>query len=143
MRDTFHPEWIRSEVALTVAVLAAVLACLISLRTICLHLVHYNAPRMQLQTVRVLFIVPMYAVSSCLAMAFPSTGIYTEIARDVYEAFVIYSFLVLVLECCGGEYQCILRLRHEPMLRHPWPLCKYGAFCDAGVVSGADHKHDN
>lgn len=124
MGDSFHPEWVTSRDALVVAILASVLACIISLRTICLHLIHYNAPRMQVYTVRVLFIVPVYAISSCIAMAFPSAGIYTEIARDVYEAFVIYSFLGLVLACCGGEHQCILRLRHEPLLRHPWPLCK-------------------
>lgn len=34
--------------------------------------------------------------------------------RDCYEAFVVYSFLTLILEHAGGDYNCIEQIKHLP-----------------------------
>jgi hypothetical protein len=70
-----------------------------------------------------LIICPVYALTSALALGLGPNGAYAEIARDVYEAFVIYSFLNLILEYCGGETDCIYQIENEPQLRMPCPLC--------------------
>lgn len=44
-------------------------------------------------------------------------------ARDCYEAFVVYSFLTLILEHAGGDYNCIEQIKHLPPVPHPWPMC--------------------
>ena len=65
----------------------------------------------------------MYAVTSALALWLENHGVYAELARDIYEAFVIYSFMNLVLEFCGGETDCIYQIENEPPLPMPWPIC--------------------
>ncbi len=37
--------------------------------------------------------------------------------RDCYEAFVVYSFLTLILEHAGGDYNCIEQIKHLPPVR--------------------------
>lgn len=80
-------------------------------------------PGIQIYVVRILFICPVYAMSSALALWLGSLGVYAETFRDVYEALVIYAFMNLVLEYCGGETDCIYQIENEPPLQLPWPLC--------------------
>ena len=87
------------------------------------HLMHYTMPGIQIYVVRILAICPVYALSSALALNLGANGFYAEIVRDIYEAFVIYSFLNLVLEYCGGETDCIHQIENDPVLRMPFPLC--------------------
>ena len=87
------------------------------------HLSHYTMPGIQIYVIRILIICPVYAISSAMAVGLGKNGQYAEVARDVYEAFVIYSFLNLILEYCGGETDCIYQIENEPLLRMPCPLC--------------------
>jgi hypothetical protein len=80
-------------------------------------------PGIQIYVIRILVICPVYAISSSLALGLGKDGAYAEIARDVYEAFVIYSFFNLILEYSGGETDCIYQIENEPQLRWPCPLC--------------------
>ena len=80
-------------------------------------------PGIQIYVIRILVICPVYAISSSLALALGNNGAYAEIARDVYEAFVIYSFLNLILEYSGGETDCMYQIENEPQLHMPCPLC--------------------
>jgi hypothetical protein len=54
---------------------------------------------------RILFVCPVYALGSMLSLRFPGASMALETGRDIMEAFVIYSFLCLVLEYAGGESQ--------------------------------------
>ena len=38
------------------------------------------------------------------------------------EAVVIYTFLLLMLEFCGGETDCVYQMEDEPMLVMPFPV---------------------
>lgn len=80
-------------------------------------------PGIQIYVIRILVICPVYAISSSLALGLGKYGAYAEISRDVYEAFVIYSFFNLILEYSGGETDCIYQIENEPQLRWPCPLC--------------------
>lgn len=80
-------------------------------------------PGIQIYVIRILIICPVYAISSALAVGLGKNGQYAEVARDVYEAFVIYSFLNLILEYCGGETDCVYQIENEPLLKMPCPLC--------------------
>ena len=87
------------------------------------HLVHYTCPSQQRYIIRLLFTCPLYAVTSCLCIRFWKHAVYFETIRDCYEAFIIYSFLVLILEYAGGEANCVAKMQGQPPLHPPCPLC--------------------
>lgn len=73
--------------------------------------------------IRIIFICPIFAISSALALAFIDSAAYILVVRDIYEAVVVYSFLNLILEFCGGETDCVYLMENEAPLTMPCPLC--------------------
>ena len=74
--------------------------------------------------IRIILICPTYAVCSSLALYLGAVnGEYVEFARDLYEAFCVYSLLNLIMEYCGGEVDCVYAIENEPPLRFPFPFC--------------------
>lgn len=61
-----------------------------------------SLPLTQRYIVRIIFMVPVYAVAAFLSLAYPDQSIYFDSVRDVYEAWVIYNFLALLLAYVGG-----------------------------------------
>ncbi|CEM30193.1 unnamed protein product [Vitrella brassicaformis CCMP3155] len=109
--------------ALVLAILFAFGAVCISSYNIFMHLVNYNRPLMQRYVVRILLIVPIYSVMSVLSLSFPRAHLYFDTLRDIWEAVVIYCFLVLILEYCGGESGCVTSISQYPgSIPHIWPL---------------------
>jgi hypothetical protein len=66
---------------------------LLSIWEIVLHLRHYNLPLLQRQIVRIIIMIPVYALGSGLSLTHPDESIYVNTIRDIYEAFVIHCFL--------------------------------------------------
>lgn len=58
--------------------------------------------RIQRLIMRILFVCPVYSLGSVLSLRFPHASAALDTLRDIMEAFVIYSFLCLVLEYAGG-----------------------------------------
>ena len=87
------------------------------------HAIHYNSPRTQKYIFRILGVIPVYAVCSCISLIAPPAAVVFLTLRDVYEAFVVYSFFTLILEYAGGDYNCTERIKHLPPVPHPPPLC--------------------
>ncbi|KUF98699.1 Vacuolar amino acid transporter 3 [Phytophthora nicotianae] len=58
-------------------------------------------------------------MGSLLSLMFVNQALYFDSIRDCYEAFVVYSFLALVLSFAGGESVCVLKMQSEPDIRHP------------------------
>lgn len=88
-----------------------------------MHLRFYNLPLLQRQIVRIILIVPIYALGSLLSLLFPAGSLYFNTVRDVYEAYVIHSFLALMLDFPGGEPAVVRGIADQPKLKHPIPFC--------------------
>lgn len=142
--DDFNSKWINeSEDVNIIAWSFAVFATFISLCHVIQHLVNFAMPGIQIYVVRILLIIPIYSISSACAIQLGVNGLYAETIRDIYEAFVLYSFLNLVMEFCGGETDCVYQIENDPPLLMPFPLCFLGhwprdarmvRFCQRGVL---------
>ena len=62
-----------------------------------MHMFHYVRPELQMYYIRILWMVPIYAVESWFSLRFKEAALYIETARECYEAYVIYSFFYLML----------------------------------------------
>jgi hypothetical protein len=86
---------------------------ILSMRLVYLHFTHWYMPGVQKYVVRILFMVPIYAIQSWLSLRFHHARIYIDTIRDLYEAFVIASFLYFLIELLGGEESMVRILRHK------------------------------
>ena len=108
---------------------------------IALHVKHYNAPELQRHVVRIICMVPIYALVSWLSLRFSSARRWLSPLRECYEAVVLYSFLQYLIGCLqrkSGDYAAWLAALppQEPM----WPL--HGALGRAVGVHTIDHGAD-
>ncbi|KAH7571216.1 hypothetical protein ACOSP7_013593 [Xanthoceras sorbifolium] len=85
------------------------------------HLLNYTEPTYQRFIVRIIFMVPVYALMSFSALVFPESAIYFNSIREVYEAWVIYNFLSLCLAWVGGPGAVVLSLSGR-VLKPMWCL---------------------
>ena len=80
-----YTDWINtSEDVNLVAWLFATLSILISLCHVIQHLVNFAMPGIQIYVVRILLIIPIYSISSAMAIQLGNNGLYAETFRDVY-----------------------------------------------------------
>ncbi|XP_011039066.1 PREDICTED: transmembrane protein 184B-like [Populus euphratica] len=79
------------------------------------HLLNYTEPTYQRYIVRIIFMVPVYALMSFLSLILPESSIYFNSIREVYEAWVIYNFLSLCLAWVGGPGAVVLSLSGRAM----------------------------
>lgn len=81
-------------------------------------------PNVQKFVVRILWMVPLYAVQSWLSLRFHNARIYIDTMRDLYEAFVIQSFVYYLIELLGGEAEliAILQGKEEHYGEHKSPM---------------------
>lgn len=75
------------------------------------HLVHYVNPVRQRYVVRILLMVPIYAVDSFWSYLSYRDATWISIARDTYEAYVLYNFYALLMDFLGGEDGCVAAWR--------------------------------
>lgn len=89
-----------------------------------MHLANYNQPETQLYIVRILWMVPIYSIESWLCLRYKDYAIYIETLRDLYESYVLYSFLQFLIQVLGGEEALILMLKDKSPTRgsHMWGL---------------------
>jgi hypothetical protein len=114
---------------LATACAAAAAAILISASEIFQHMANYTRPALQKQIVRVLLMVPVYALCSFFSLAFPVAGPYLDVARELYEALTIYAFTWFVLAYLELDANLSFAsfgelLASKPPLPHMWPLTR-------------------
>ncbi|EED94496.1 predicted protein, partial [Thalassiosira pseudonana CCMP1335] len=96
----------------------------ISMCGIFMHLTNYYQPNVQCYVVRILWMVPIYSIESWLCLRFHTAAIYIETLRDVYESYVLYSFLQFLIAVLGGEEALVLMLKDKSPTRgvHMWGM---------------------
>ncbi|CAI9101430.1 OLC1v1038760C1 [Oldenlandia corymbosa var. corymbosa] len=85
------------------------------------HLLNYTEPTYQRFIVRIIFMVPVYALTSFLSLILNDKSIYFDSIREIYEAWVIYNFLSLCLAWVGGPGAVVLSLSGR-VLKPNWCL---------------------
>ncbi|KAF9318221.1 hypothetical protein BG003_011615 [Podila horticola] len=105
--------------------ICAFVASVISFVLIWRHLQYYTKPNQQRYIVRMLLMVPIYAISSWFSFVYVREAIYYETIRSLYEAFVIASFLILMLQYLGDSLEDQKRVlrQHKKTERWFFPLC--------------------
>ncbi|KAI8825289.1 organic solute transporter subunit alpha/Transmembrane protein [Fimicolochytrium jonesii] len=102
--------------------LGAVTATTISFYTMFLHLKNYRRPDLQRLTIRILWMVPIYAIASFISLWSRGESDYIDTFRDMYEGFVIYSFFLLCINYLGGERALLAMLDERMRTHHLWPF---------------------
>ncbi|KAJ6798677.1 transmembrane protein 184B-like [Iris pallida] len=85
------------------------------------HLLNYTEPTFQRYIVRIIFMVPVYALMSFLSLVLNRSSIYFMSVREVYDAWVIYNFLSLCLAWVGGAGAVVVSLSGR-VLKPSWYL---------------------
>ncbi|GMP63545.1 hypothetical protein CsSME_00025184 [Camellia sinensis var. sinensis] len=106
---------------LLVALPCTVGAIALALIHIYRHLLNYTEPTYQRYIVRIIFMVPVYALMSFLSLVLNESAIYFNSIREIYEAWVIYNFLALCLAWVGGPGAVVLSLSGR-VLKPSWYL---------------------
>ena len=87
------------------------LSCLISMWHMTAHLRKMNQPDVQRKILAILWMSPIYAVTSWFSLVFQSAEGYLAIIKDGYEAYVIYQFLAFCIAVLGkGDREAVVDL---------------------------------
>ncbi|KAK9876660.1 hypothetical protein WA026_014035 [Henosepilachna vigintioctopunctata] len=95
----------------------------ISFWEIILHVIHYTRPKLQKHIIRILWMVPIYAVNAWLGLVNPKNALYVDSLRECYEAYVIYNFMRYLLNYLNMEMDLEASLEVKPQVKHIFPLC--------------------
>ncbi|PHH71456.1 hypothetical protein CDD80_5253 [Ophiocordyceps camponoti-rufipedis] len=121
------------DLARLIAAACTLVAVVMSLYLVWMHALHYTQPREQRYIIRILFMVPVYAISSFLQLQWYWHAIYFQVISDCYEAFAIASFFALICHYVAPdlhsqkEYFRLMR----PIKPWVWPV-NWLAHCCGG-----------
>ncbi|KAI5950605.1 hypothetical protein CANMA_005265 [Candida margitis] len=111
------PHWV-----ITISFYSSLTSAFIISISILLHLLNYRKPFQQRLMIRIQLIVPLFALS-CYSMLINQTSIFNrfvlEPIREIYEAFVIYTFFSLLTDMLGGERNIIIVTSGRKPVPHP------------------------
>lgn len=103
----------------------ALTATLIVFGLIFMHLRNYRKPFQQRLMIRIQLILPLFALS-CYSMLVAPTSVVVkyiiEPAREIYEAFVIYTFFSLLIDMLGGAKSIVIMTSGRPPVPLPGVL---------------------
>ncbi|KAH7338471.1 organic solute transporter Ostalpha-domain-containing protein [Rhizoctonia solani] len=120
-----------SSTVLVSAGLATAVATVTSVLSICSHLKNYRKPALQRMVIRIMVMVPLYAISSFISLFSLEAGVIIDVLRDIYEAFVIYCFFHLLLIYLGGERSLLILLYGREPKEHAFPVSLFKRELDA------------
>jgi hypothetical protein len=106
----------------TWAIVSVLGATCTSFYIIFLHLKNYRRPDLQRLTIRILIMVPIYSIASLISLSSHNLAFYVNTIRDIYEAFVIYSFFILLINYLDGEKEIFKLLATRLRIHHLWPM---------------------
>lgn len=89
----------------------AILGSLISFWHISGHARNLTEPIVQRKIIAIMWMIPIYSISSWLGLVFVEAQGYLSFLKDVYEAYVIYNFLALLIAILGrGDRNVVIGL---------------------------------
>eukprot|EP00013_Stygamoeba_regulata_P019732 CAMPEP_0177656948 /NCGR_PEP_ID=MMETSP0447-20121125/15888_1 /TAXON_ID=0 /ORGANISM="Stygamoeba regulata, Strain BSH-02190019" /LENGTH=413 /DNA_ID=CAMNT_0019161199 /DNA_START=96 /DNA_END=1337 /DNA_ORIENTATION=+ len=112
-------------IALWIAAFCTLGACILSFYDIYKHLTNYHVPYLQRYIVRIIWIVPIYAIDSFFSLKFVRYSLYFDTIRDCYEAYVLYSFFSLLVAYLGGNDNLEVIMEGIPPMQHSFPCCMF------------------
>lgn len=75
------------------------------------HIRSFKEPFVQRKILAILWMCPIYSVTSWLSLVFPSSAGYLTVLKDCYEAYVIYTFLSFLIAVLGrGDRKVVVEL---------------------------------
>jgi len=87
------------------------LSCLISMWHMTAHLRKFNQPIVQRKILAILWMCPIYAITSWFSLIFHQAEPYLEVLKDFYEAYIIYQFLSFCIAVLGkGDRSAVIDL---------------------------------
>jgi hypothetical protein len=95
-------KWYEKKNILASAAFLSTVASALAFVQIGLHLKHYSNGNHQRHILRIIFLVPIYALLSFAALQSPKHSLDLDTFRDCYESWVVYNFLALCFEYVGG-----------------------------------------
>jgi len=104
----------------------AVLGTLVFLWHTTSHLRDMNEPFVQRKILAILWMCPIYSVTSWLGLVFTSAEPYLSMIKDFYEAYCIYTFLSFLIAVLGrGDRNAVIDLLagHADHMKPPLRLC--------------------
>ncbi|KIJ62327.1 hypothetical protein HYDPIDRAFT_176629 [Hydnomerulius pinastri MD-312] len=116
---------------LLLAGISTLVAVVVSGLSIWLQLRNYRKPFLQRMVVRIMVMVPIYAVASFISLFSLEAAFFIDVIRDIYEAFVIYCFFVLLLDYLGGERSLLILLHGRPPILAIFPVSLWRSDIDA------------
>ena len=100
-----------SALAVEFAGMFTILVILVSGYHLSTHLRHMNLPIVQRKIMAVLYMTPLYAITSCLSLVFTTAEPYLAVIREFYEAYCVYMFLSFLIAVLGrGDRQAVITL---------------------------------
>lgn len=87
------------------------------------HLIYNPTNEIRKLIIRILLMVPIYALTSWLALVWNQQELLFETVRDCYEAFVLYSFYMFLVAYLGGKNVLANTLRSKSQVQHSVPCC--------------------
>ncbi|XP_075151463.1 transmembrane protein 184C [Haematobia irritans] len=87
------------------------------------HVIHFTKPILQKHIIRILWMVPIYALNAWIGLFFPKHSIYVDSLRECYEAYVIYNFMVYLLNYLNLGMDLEASMEYKPQVHHFFPLC--------------------
>mmetsp|Transcript_45895 Transcript_45895/g.55690 ORF Transcript_45895/g.55690 Transcript_45895/m.55690 type:complete len:643 (-) Transcript_45895:308-2236(-) len=120
-----------------------VIGCLISMWHMTDHLRNFNQPFVQRKILAILWMCPIYSITSWFSLVFVKLEGYLGIIKDFYEAYVIYQFLSFLIAVLGrGNRDNVVALlaKHANHLSPPARL--FGP-CRKPEVFESDHAKAN
>jgi hypothetical protein len=114
---------VENEHSLTLYQMAGTFTLLVSLLTMfhmSTHLRNYKEPIVQRKVIAILWMSPIYCLTSFLSLVFPSADGYLAVIKDFYEAYVIYNFLSFLIAVLGrGDRETAVQRLAARHLDHP------------------------
>eukprot|EP01083_Nonionella_stella_P014646 41127_1 len=118
----------------------AILGSLISFWHMMNHIRKLNEPMIQRKIIAIMWMIPIYSISSWLGLVFVGAQTYLSLIKDLYEAYIIYTFLsFLIAVLARGNRNAVINLLAEHA-DHMKPPIKFRFWAKKQTFTSARHK---